>query len=318
MSDKLKTPMGVITRTGPSVFLDYDQNMLNACYDQQVWAPNRDDVHERVALACERVRARLGPPQRFAYGPTDIEGIDVYSCGRDHAPVFVYIHGGAWRAGSAALNAAPAALFVEAGVHYAVVDFTNVIATSGDLMPMVDQVRRACLWIYHNASMFGGDRTQIYVHGHSSGGHLTGVLLTTDWAGLYGLKEPLFRAGMVSSGMYDLEPVRLSARSSYVRFTDDVVHALSSIRHIEHIHCPVIVTYGTSESPEFIRQNKAFADALRAQGCAVRLQSARGFNHFELAETFANPLGILGLTALDLVRHGFRDRVDEFIFNSSV
>jgi len=302
MGFELTTPRGVMTPQGPLVFMSYDQAMLDACYDQNVWAPNRDQVHERVKLACEQTRHVLGQPQRFTYGSTPIETIDIFSCGKTHAPVCIYIHGGAWRAGSAALNAAPARMCVDADVHYAVVDFTNVIETKGDLRPMVDQVRRACLWIYHNAHMFGGDAQKLYVHGHSSGGHLTGVLLTTDWQTLYGIDTPLFAAGMVSSGMYDLMPVRLSARSRYVTFTDEIVESFSSIRHVHHVSCPIVVSYGSCESPEFIRQNQEFAQMLRAHGHKVHEQCAIGYNHFELAETFANPYGILGRTLLNLVQ----------------
>lgn len=301
MADVLETPLGSIRRQGANVFGDYDQSMLDACYDQNVWAPNRDHIQRRVALACEHTRAVLGPSQHFAYGPSAIEQIDVFSCGKAQAPVCIYIHGGAWRAGSAALNAAPARMMVDANIHYAVVDFTNVIETGGDLRPMVDQVRRACVWIYRNAALFGGDSTRLYVHGHSSGGHLTGVLLTTNWSELFGIDRPLFAGGMVSSGMYDLAPVRLSARRSYVNFTDDVVEAFSSIRHIRHVSCPIRVTYGSCESPEFIRQNQEFAAALRTHGHDVRELCAEGFNHFELAETFANPYGILGEVALRLI-----------------
>jgi arylformamidase len=304
MIDELPTPAGVIRRTGASVYGDYDQAMLDACYDQNVWAPNRSDVQARVALACDETRKRLGPPLRFAYGSTAIEGIDVFSCGKSSAPICLYVHGGAWRAGSAHINAAPARMFVDHGVHYAVVDFTDVIQSNGDLSVMVEQLRRACVWLHHNSAEFGGDPRRLYVHGHSSGGHLTSVLLTTDWAGLFGLRAKMFCAGMVSSGMYDLAPVRLSARSAYVRFSDETVRAFSAIHHLQHIHCPIVVSYGSCESPEFIRQNQSFAAAALRAGHDVRLQCGVGFNHFELAETFANPYGFLGQTMLGLISGG--------------
>ncbi len=289
---------------GPLVFLNYDQAELDACYDQNVWAPNREFVHQRSALACERARARLGQPLRFSYGPTDIETLDVFPAKVENAPIFVYIHGGAWRAGSAALSAAPAQMFVDAGIHYVALDFTNVIETGGNLRPMIEQVRRAMAWLYRNAAVFGGDCERLYVHGHSSGGHLAGNVLTTDWYAEFGLPKRILRAGMVSSGMYDLAPVRLSARSRYVAFDESIVEDFSSIRHIDKISCPVTVTFGTCESPEFQRQNQEFAQALSAAGKTVCLQVADGFNHFELAETFFNPYGILGRTALDLVAAG--------------
>jgi arylformamidase len=49
--------------------------------------------------------------------------------------------------------------------------------------------------------------------------------------------------------MYDLKPVRLSARSSYIKFTDEMEIAMSSQRHLAVVNAPIIVTYGTDETP---------------------------------------------------------------------
>jgi arylformamidase len=108
----------------------------------------------------------------------------------------------------------------------------------------------------------------------------------------------MIKGGTCSSGMYDLHPVRLSARSSYVNFDDATVEALSAIRHIDKLHCPVNVSYGTCETPEFQRQSREFAAAVEAAGKPVTLSVGQAYNHFEIAETFANPYGLIGRTVL--------------------
>ena len=62
---------------GPLVFMDYDQLELDASYDQEYYEPLLGQVRKRLASNSEAVRARLGVPQRFAYGPTEIEALDV-------------------------------------------------------------------------------------------------------------------------------------------------------------------------------------------------------------------------------------------------
>jgi arylformamidase len=287
---------------GPLVWLDMDQQELDDAYDQSKYAANLAQIVKRYATNSEQVRARLGAPKRLAYGATPIEGLDLYPTRKQNAPVHVFIHGGAWRSGFARDAAYQAETFVHAGAHYVAVDFNNVVETKGDLAPMADQVRRAVAWIYRNAASFGGDPNRIFLSGHSSGGHLAGVVLVTDWPKDFGLPNDVLKGGLCCSGMFDLKPVRLSARSSYVKFTDEVEHALSAQRHLAHLNCPVIVGYGTLETPEFQRQSRDFAAAVKAAGKPVELQVGEGYNHFEMPETLANPYGLLGRAALEQMK----------------
>jgi arylformamidase len=98
--------------------------------------------------------------------------------------------------------------------------------------------------------------------------------------------------------MFDLKPVRLSARSSYVKFTDEIEQALSPQRHLDRLTVPVILAYGTLETPEFQRQSRDFADAVKAAGKPVQLLVGDGYNHFEIPETLASPYGLLGRAVL--------------------
>ena len=210
----------------------------------------------------------------------------------------MFMHGGAWQHGLAKNSAFAAELFVRAGAHYVVLDFINVIEAGGDLMPMAAQVRCAIAWVYRNATSFGGDPNRIHLYGHSSGAHLAGVAMVTDWRGSYDLPTNVVKTGLLCSGMYDLWPVRLSARSQYVNFTDDMEAALSTQRHIGRITAPVVLAYGTLETPEFQRQSLDFAAALRAAGKRVELLVGHHYNHFEIVETLASPYGLLGRAAL--------------------
>lgn len=287
---------------GPLVWLDMDQKELDDAYDQSVWASNRPQIFGRYATNSEGVRARLGAPQRHAYGPTAIEALDVYLTKRPNAPINIFIHGGAWRDQVAKDWAFPAELFVHSGAHYVVPDFAWVQDVGGSLLPMAEQVRRAVAWVYRNAQRFGGDPNRLYVSGHSSGGHLAGVILTTDWPRDFNVPADIVKGGLCLSGMYDLKPVRLSARSKYVKFTDDMEQALSPQRHLDKMNAPVIVAYAALDSPEFQRQSRDFAAAVKATGKPVQLLVAHGYNHFEAPETLGNPHGLLGRAVLEQMK----------------
>jgi len=280
------------------VWRDMDQKALDDAYDQTVYAANRDQIRERTDFNCDRVRARLGNPRHLAYGPTPIEQLDLYPTDRPNAPVGVFIHGGAWLQRWAKDFAFLAEMFVRAGAHFVVLDFVGVDKTEGNLLPVVEQVRRGVAWVYRNAKRFGGDPERLFVFGHSSGAHLAGNVVTTDWNSL-GMPHDIVKGALLCSGMYDLEPVRLSKRSEYVSFTDEIEESLSPQRRIERLNCPIIVSYGTYETPEFQRQSRDFAFAVEAAGKSATLLVCPGYNHFEMCEMIGNPIGPVGRAILD-------------------
>ena len=275
------------------VFLDYDQAALDAAYDQSKYAPNLQQIVKRYGTNSEATRSRIGAPRRIAYGGAAIEQLDIYRTDRPNAPVMVFIHGGAWRSGLAKDYAFPAEMFLRAGAHYVVPDFSWVQDASGSLLPIADQVRRAVAWTVRNAASFGGDPAHVHVSGHSSGGHLGGVVA---------ISEPAVKGFVLISGMYDLQPVSLSARASYVKFNEQTLLELSAMRHLDKIRAPVSVVYGTLETPEFQRQSRDFAEALRKAGKPVELMVADGYNHFEVMETLANPFQFAGRAALEQMK----------------
>lgn len=293
----LATSSAALAQKGATVWLDMDQQALDDAYDQSVYAPNQKDIQTRRNVNSRRVRESL-PPRRVSYGPSEIEKLDIYRATTDKAPVNIFIHGGAWRGGMATEYAGPAEMMVKAGAHYVVLDFINVIEAGGELMPMIEQIRRGIAWVAKNTGNFGGDARRIFVSGHSSGAHLGGVVTMTDWQKDHGLPADIVKGALLCSGMYDLKPVRLSARSRYVKFTDAMEHALSSQRHISLINCPLIVAHGTSETPEFQRQSREFVATAKAAGKNAELIVGQGYNHFEMPETLNSPFGLLGRAVL--------------------
>jgi arylformamidase len=287
---------------GPLVWMDMDQVELDAAYDQSVYAPMIGQIQKRFATSSEMTRALLGAPKRLAYGPTPVEGMDLYPAKTPNAPIFVFVHGGAWLRGEAKDYAFPAELFVNAGVNFIALDFIAIGAANGDLTVMADQVRRGIAFAYKNAASYGGDASRFYVGGHSSGGHLAGVALVTDWQKDFGLPADFVKGGLLMSGLYDMKPARLSKRSSYVKFTDEMEQSMSALRHLDKLRAPLIVTYGGFETPEFQRQSRDFVTAVKAAGKPIELVAAPSYNHFEMCESLGNPYGPNGRAVLKLMK----------------
>jgi arylformamidase len=127
------------------------------------------------------------------------------------------------------------------------------------------------------------------------------VALVTDWRGGFGLPDDFVKGALLMSGMYDMKPARLSKRGEYVHFNDAMEDSMSAMRRLDMVRAPVVVTHGTFETPDFQRQSRDFAAALKAAGKPVRYVAAEGYNHFEMGESLGNPYGPNGRAALDLM-----------------
>lgn len=263
------------------VFLDYDQKGLDDQYEQRVWVPHADEIIRRYGAASDSVRSRIGEPRTERYGPAPIETLDIYGEGRK---AFVFVHGGAWKRQSKRENAFAAETVVRAGAAYVALDFA--LLPSVTIGEMVAQVCRGTEWVYRNLS------THIVLCGHSSGGHLGGCAVT---------RLNFVKSALLMSGIYDLLPVRLSARNDYVRLDERLEHEYSPIRHVDRIRCPVTVAWAEHEAAEFARQSREFSKVLGRSGKLNGVILGKNQNHFEIVETLADPGSPLGAAALGML-----------------
>lgn len=258
------------------VFRDYDQKALDDQYEQRVWVPHADEIIQRYSRKSDEVRARLGEPRTEKYGPSAPETLDIYGAGRK---AFVFVHGGAWKRQSSREQAFPAEPIIAAGAAYVALNFANLPTVT--LPEMAAQVRRGIEWVRKNLS------DHVVLCGHSSGAHLAACALTR-------LDSP--KNALLVSGVYDLLPVRLSARNEYVRLDEPLEHEYSPIRYADRIRCPVTVAWGEKEAAEFYRQSREFAEKLGAPTIL-----GKNLNHFEIIETLADPASPLGRAALNML-----------------
>ncbi len=293
-------PLHPARADGP-VFLGYTQEELDRAYDQARWAPDGAAILARYASDSAAVR-RSHPPRAERYGPDEAELLDVFSpappASGTGMPVLVFLHGGAWLRLTREDVSAPAPTVMDRGGIWIVPDFGD--ARQLTLAGMAERCRRVLEWVVRNAASFGGDASRVFLAGHSSGAHLAAVLLTTDWRAR-GLSPAPVRGALLMSGTYDLYPVMLSSRRSYLRATPEEVAALSPLRHLDRLSCPVSVAWADQDSPEFRRQSGVLADALQGMGLLAGRHVLSGTNHFEEPEQLNRPDTLLGHAALAMM-----------------
>ncbi len=286
----------VHARSGPPVgpYLYHSfrtQAEIDEQYDAERAVPDFGRYVDSFLSNSARVRKQLGPRLDVQFGPTNAETLDIYPAARPDAPIHMFIHGGYWHSLSSREFSFVAEGLVSAGVTVVINNYA--LCPSVTITEIVRQNRAAAAWVYRNAATFGGNRSRLYVSGHSAGGHLTAMLLATDWAGDYGLPPDLVKGGTAISGLFDLEPFMHSWLQPTLRLTPEEVDRMSPIRHLPDQASPLIVTLGGEESAEFHRQSEAYLAAWTGSGLQGHYVDLPGHNHFTVLEEYREPNSVL-------------------------
>ncbi len=274
-------------------------------YCDEQYNPSRSDVPEiptilqRWSGRSAETRASLPGSLDVRYGPTDDETIDVFPAHGASRALMMFIHGGYWTFADKADFTFLAPPYVAKGVTFALANYA--LAPKVRLEEIVEQCRRAAVWLYRNAETHGADPNRIYVCGHSSGGHLAMLLMATDWRAYgQGLPPDLVRGGLSVSGVHDLEPIRRAGfLNSALQLDEARTRALSPIAHRPATGAPLYLAVGGREKAEFLRQTRVlgerWASALKEQ---VPMPEA---NHFTIVDELANASGPLFAATLRMM-----------------
>jgi arylformamidase len=296
-----------------TIFRTYDQAQLDAQYNNRAMVPEYPAHLARWQADSQAARKSVPAELDLAYGSSPVETLDMFrAAGQPRgAPVLVFIHGGYWQALDKQDFSFIAPAYVAAGVSVAVVNYA--LCPTVKIDEIVRQMRAALVWLWRNIGRFGGDPGRIHVAGHSAGGHLTAALMTTDWAAL-GLPADPIAGGVAISGLYELEPIRLSYLNKALAMDEATARRNSPVFDVrppglqppelqpaDAPAAPLALAVGQKESDEFHRQQRDFAAAWRRAGRPAREMDLPGRNHFSILEGFCDSNHALFRTTLDQI-----------------
>ena len=273
--------------TAAPLYRDFTRaEQIDAEYKPSLRVVDAEARMRRYGEHSAEARTRLAGIYDVPYGPTRDEKLDIFPADRPDAPVFVFIHGGYWRAFSASEHSFVALGPVSLGITTVVVDYSLCPKVTID--EITRQCRAALAWTLRHIESHGGDPTRVAVGGHSAGGHLSAMCLETRWDEDWGLARDPLAAAVLVSGVYDIEPLRHSYLQEVIQLDDGIVRRNSPLFAVRPCATPVLVTWGGEESAEFERQSTAFDAAWRNAGNRSELLAQPGAHHFSAIDGFAD------------------------------
>ena len=267
------------------------QEEIDQEYNPRFIVENTDELIQSYFTESQRVLREYSNRSAVAYGPTLSETLDIFPAEKLCSPIHIFFHGGYWHSLTSRDFAFVAEGLVRNGITAVLVNYALCPSVSID--EIVRQSRAAAAWTYRNAEDFGGNPEQITVSGHSAGGHLTGMLLSTDWEKNYGLPPNLIKGFLPVSGLFDLKPFPFSWLQPKLLLTSEQVLRNSPV-FLKPVYTPhVMVAVGADESDEFQRQSKNYTIFLQKHGVPAEYLSMPGKNHFNIIHDFLGDGGPL-------------------------
>ncbi len=267
---------------------DLDQAALDQSYNARESVPDFENTYLPGFTTDSQRASRNNPgPRNVPYGPHKDQILDIFPATRQGVPVHLFIHGGYWRM----LTKDESSFVCEALTPMGATVMANTYSLAPDvhLDVIVRQCRDFVAWAYRNAHRYGGDNRRLYLSGHSAGGHLAGMMLSTDWEGDYGLPPDILKGVTAISGLYDLAPLQKAFVNEWLQLSDTAVRRNSPIHQRPPHPCPVVVAWGEDEVDGFHWQSERYLEQLATWGVPAERLLLKGRDHFAACNEFMDP-----------------------------
>lgn len=241
------------------------------------------DVMTAWKRYADEARNQLEGWSEQAFGESADERIDIFPArGASNTPAVMFIHGGYWQGGDKRDVSFVAPLLNRAGIAVAINNYA--LAPGATLDAMVAQTRVALHWLCRHAARFGIDPKRIHVMGHSAGGHLATMMLTSH-SEENDAPAPV-QSAIALSGLFDLTPLVHTSINRALALNAASAARLSPVRLDRRCHAPVYTLVGEGETAGFFEQQARLATHWRN---VHPLAPVAGKHHYTILDVFREP-----------------------------
>jgi arylformamidase len=259
-----------------TIYKQYTQELLNNQYNTRLGVPGYAAYFESWEERSTQTRSQFAFARNIYFGTHIAECMDIFPAGKPGSKTMIFIHGGYWHLLDKELFHFLAPAFLKNNITCVFINYPLAPAVSID--EIVYSCRSAINWISENISDYNGNPSELYVSGHSAGGHLATMLLTAEDFSL--LK------GVISfSGIFRLEPIMLSYLNDVLHIDQQAAVRNSPVILNRYSDAPVLLVTGEDESHEFKDQSTELFNSWKHQNGAIELMNIASKNHYSILDT---------------------------------
>ena len=226
--------------------------------------------------------------------------LDIYSPkGKKDYPVVLFVHGGSWRSGSKNLYAGIGESFAKLGIGFVICNYR--LSPEVQHPAHIQDVAKAFAWTRENIGKYGGKVENLYVCGHSAGGHLVSLLATDPEYLKVEKRSPADIKGVISvSGVYQIYANERVFNDPFGK-NEDVCKNASPLSHVIGKHPPFLIAYADNDYPHLDEMAKDMQAALKKVDSPCELLLCKRRTHITIITSFIDPEDALNKAVREFV-----------------
>ena len=258
-----------------NVYKHYNQEQLNNQYNTRLQVPDYAGYFDRWERLSRQTAEQSTILKDIPFGDHLDERLDIFPSKIHHSKTLVFIHGGYWHLLDKTMFHFLAGHFLKSNVTTVLINYP--LAPRATIDDIVVSCRKALRWIHDNTVRYNGDPAELYLLGHSAGGHLASMILVEE--------EAKFVRAMISlSGLFRLEPLMLSYLNDSIGMDYENAIKNSPVFLTPANDCPLLLVTGSDESDEFKAQSAELYHHWKNKFSEIEILEVPQKNHYSILD----------------------------------
>ena len=223
--------------------------------------------------------------------------LDVYALRKSKTPrkILVFVYGGNWMHGKKSIYRFFGKGMARKGIVCVVLNYR--LSPGANINDMATDVSEAVKWTQDNAASFKGDPNNIYISGHSAGGHLAAMMATDNsYFETLNMSNPIKGTVLIDAfglDMYSYLKISKNPKDSiYIpTFTNNPANwkKYSPIYHLKNETPPFLMFVGGKTYPVIKQLNAEFYQEQKKHQPGLEVITVKRKKHVPMIFQFVNP-----------------------------